>query len=364
MGFRIEEFPAGLHRPDRRDRLLRLISFGLDGLMWAEKRTHLPELPADGYFEYEQAVVTGREVVARDEQVVALRLARPDGAELPRWSAGAHLDVRLPSGAVRQYSLCGDPAAREAYRVAVRLIPDGRGGSAEAHRLAIGDVVSISKPRNAFPLALGGFGQSHPAVRFIAGGIGITPILPMLAVAERLGVPWSMIYCGRTRASLAFLDELAGYGDRISVHVDAERGLAGPADLLGPLEPGSAVYTCGPAPMIEALRTELAGHPTVEFHYERFTEAPVVDGTEFVLRLARTGEEVTVPADRTALAALLDRRPDATYSCRQGFCRSCVVRVLDGTPDHRSTGLTPAEQDQGYFLPCVSRATGPLTLDL
>ncbi|MGW5438658.1 PDR/VanB family oxidoreductase [Nocardia asteroides] len=356
--------PPSLHRPGRRDRLLRFLGVGLTGLMWVEKRAHLPPLNDVDHFEFSEVEVVRREIVAHDEHVVALTLAAPDGAALPAWSAGAHLDLRLPSGTVRQYSLCGDPADRAHYRVAVRLIPDGRGGSAQVHQVRVGDRLSISKPRNAFPLALGGYGQAHPAVRFIAGGIGITPILPMLAAADAIGVPWTMIYCGRTRESLAFLDALAPYGDRVTVHVDAEQGLAGAADLLGPLEPGSAVYTCGPAPMIEALRGALAAHPSVEFHFERFAAAPVVDGAEFALRLATTGEEITVGAEQTALAALLTRRPDATYSCQQGFCRSCAVRVVDGAVEHRSTALSPAELDQGYFLPCVSRGEGTLTLDL
>lgn len=364
MARTVTSVPSSLHRPGRRDRLLRLITVGLDGLLWAEKRTHLPPLNDAEYFEFTEVEVVGREVVAVDEHVVALTLAAPDGAALPRWSAGAHLDLRLPSGTVRQYSLCGDPADRASHRVAVRLIPDGRGGSAEVHRLRVGDRVAISKPRNAFPLALGGYGQAHPAVRFIAGGIGITPILPMLAAAEALGVPWTMIYCGRTAESLAFLDALSHYGDRVTVHVDAEHGLATAAELLGPLAPGAAVYTCGPAPMIESLRTALAAHPTVEFHFERFAAAPVVAGAEFELRLASTGERIPVGARQTALAALLDRRPDATYSCQQGFCRSCAVRVVDGVAEHRSTALSQAELDQGYFLPCVSRASGTLTIDL
>ncbi|MBF6435312.1 PDR/VanB family oxidoreductase [Nocardia cyriacigeorgica] len=362
MGFRTADFPSSLHRPGRPDRLMRFLSVGLNGLMFAEKFAHLPPVPSVDHVDFHEVTVIGREIVALDENVVALTFA---GTEpLGRWSAGAHLDVKLPSGAVRQYSLCGDAGDHSTYRIAVRLIPDGRGGSAEVHSLAVGDRIEVSKPRNAFPLALGGYNQAHPAVRFIAGGIGITPILPMLAAADKLGVEWTMIYAGRSRESLAFLDELAPYGDRITLHVDDEQGLAGAEELLGPLVPGAAVYTCGPAPMLDSLSAALAEHPTVEFHFERFSEAPVVDGKPFELRLARTGERITVDADTTALTALLEKRPDATYSCRQGFCRSCAVRVLDGAPEHRSAALSKAEEEEGYFLPCVSRAEGTLTLDL
>ncbi|MFD4440072.1 flavin reductase family protein [Nocardia sp. NPDC058519] len=198
----------------------------------------------------------------------------------------------------------------------------------------------------------------------IAGGIGITPILPMLALLDRVRMPWSMVYCGRSRDSMAFLDELAPYGNRVTLHCDDEAGLADPATLLGDLTGAPAVYTCGPPPMIEALRGALLHRPEVEFHYERFSAAPVVDGAEFEIRLAGTGETLTVGAAQTALAAILTARPDATFSCQQGFCRSCAVRVLDGAPEHRSTALSPQELEAGYFLPCVSRAEGCLTVDL
>ncbi|UGT44173.1 PDR/VanB family oxidoreductase [Nocardia yamanashiensis] len=363
--YRDLDVPAHAYGRFRRDPLLLAVTAGYDLLQWAERLLTAPE-PGNGIAtDFFDAVVTVREVVAQDENVVALTLAAPGGETLPAWSAGAHIDLRLDSGAVRQYSLCGDPGDRSRYRIAVRLIPDGRGGSAEVHRtLEIGTVVRISKPRNAFPLAVGGFNQRPAPVRLIAGGIGITPILPMLAVLDRLGLPWSMIYCGRTRESLAFLGELERFGGKVTVHLDDEDGIATPDTLLGDLTRVPAVYTCGPPPMIESLRTALADRPEIEFHYERFSAAPVVDGREFRMRLAATGEEITVGAEQTALAALLTARPDATFSCQQGFCRSCAVRVLDGTPDHRSTALSPAELEQGYFLPCVSRSDGCLTLDL
>ena len=161
-------------------------------------------------------------VIAVDEDVVALTLASANGDPLPRWYAGSHVDVLLPSGRIRQYSLCGDPADQSVYRIAVRRILSGGGGSIEIHDdLRVGDLLPIRGPRNAFPLVLPGVADgrdpSAKQLRFVAGGIGITPILPMLSHAERLGYDWSAIYTGRSRASIPFLRELEGYGDRITV---------------------------------------------------------------------------------------------------------------------------------------------------
>ncbi|MEV0332715.1 PDR/VanB family oxidoreductase [Nocardia sp. NPDC050717] len=362
---RLREIPAHAHGRFRHDPLMWVLARGMEALNWIDGFAALPDTGLGRPQQFFDVVVNERRVVARDENVVAVTFALPDGADLPPWRPGAHLDVELPSGITRQYSLCGDPAERDRYRIAVRFIPDGRGGSAEVHQgLPVGARLRIGLPRNAFPLAVGGYNQTTTAVRLIAGGIGITPILPMLAVLDQVGMPWTMIYCGRSRESMAFLPELAAYGDKITVHCDDEDGLAAPELLLGELAGSLAVYTCGPPPMVDALRAALAGRPEVEFHYERFSPAPVVDGEQFDIRLAGTGETLTVGAEQTALDAILAARPDATYSCQQGFCRSCAVRVLDGTPEHRSTALSPQELDAGYFLPCVSRAKGTLTVDL
>lgn len=310
--------------------------------------------------------VTDRRVVARDEDVVALTLTAVDGTALPRWYPGAHLDLELPSGLVRQYSLCGDPAA-PAYRIAVRRIPGGGGGSVEVHdALAVGATVTTHGPRNAFPLAVPGYGSPARRLHFIAGGIGITPILPMLAVAQRLGVDWSMVYTGRRRDSLPFLDEISGYGDRVSVRTDDADGLPGPRDLLGDRWDGTCVYACGPAPMLDAVRGALVGRPDVELHFERFAAPPVVDGSAFDVTVASTGATMAVAADETLLTALRRAGVHAPYSCQQGFCGTCRTQVLDGTVDHRDTLLTEPERAAGLMLTCVSRAPAGagLTLDL
>lgn len=362
---RLRDIPAHAHGRFRHDPLMWVLARGMEALNWIDGFSAPPEPGLGRPQRFFDVVVTGRRLVAPDENVVAVVFELPDGGELPPWRPGAHLDIELPSGIRRQYSLCGDPAERHRYRIAVRFIPDGRGGSAEIHQgLPVGSTLRIGVPRNAFPLAVGGYQQPTTAVRLIAGGIGITPFLPMLPVLNRAGMPWTMIYCGRSRNSMAFLPELEAYGDKITVHSDDESGVADPELLLGEPVGSLAVYTCGPPPMVEALRAALVGRPDVEFHYERFSPAPVVDGEQFDIHLAGTGETLTVGAEQTALDAILAARPDATYSCRQGFCRSCAVRVLEGTPEHRSTALSPQELDAGYFLPCVSRAEGSLTVDL
>lgn len=361
--YRAAAIPPHAYGKYRRDPLMLLATIGYDALHWLDRFTATPA-PSPSRAEFFDVVVTDRAVVAHDEQIVALTFARPGGDRLPAWSAGAHVDVVLPSGTVRQYSLCGDLSEHSRYRIAVRLIPDGRGGSAEVHRLNVGAALRISAPRNAFPLAVGGYNQPTTSVRFIAAGIGITPILPMLDVMDRVSMPWSMIYCGRSRESIALVGELERFGDRVSVRCDDEHGIATAEELLGELTGAPAVYTCGPPPMIEMLRAALADRRDVEFHYERFSAAPVVDGRPFGIRQASTGEVVEVGSEQTALEAILRVRSNATYSCQQGFCRSCAVRVLDGVPDHRSDSLTPAELEAGYFLPCVSRSDGCLTIDL
>ncbi|MFG1999305.1 PDR/VanB family oxidoreductase [Spirillospora sp. NPDC048911] len=284
-----------------------------------------------------------REVRREAVDVISLRLAASDGGVLPTWQPGCHLDLLLPSGRRRQYSLCGDPADRRSYRVAVRRLPDGGGGSAEVHEeLAEGSTIKVQGPRNAFPFL------ASESYLFLAGGIGITPILPMVKAAERIGADWRLIYTGRSRATLPFLDELAELpSSRVEIRTDDEHGPPDCADLLR--DAGTSVYCCGPAGMIDGVR---AAFSAGTLHYERFTPPPIVDGRPFQIELARTGAVIDVPADRSALEAIKEVLPSVAYSCRQGFCGTCRVGVLDGTADDS-------------MLICVSRAQGGrLTLDL
>ncbi len=305
-----------------------------------------------------ELVVAARRQEAED--VVSLQLAAPDGASdggtLPPWQPGAHIELCLPSGRKRQYSLCGDPADRYGYRIAVRRIADGKGGSAEVHDV-LGEGVRVAvtgRPRNAFPFA------AEASVLLVAGGIGITPILPMAREAARRGLDWRLVHTGRSRDSMPFAAELAELAaaapDRVSIRPDDESGVPEAADLLSSVPAGGAVYCCGPAPMIDGVRRAFGGSRASALHFERFAPAPITDGRPFELQLGATGRVLPVPYDRSALDVLHEALPDLPFSCRQGFCGTCRVRVAQGRVDHRDRRLTATERATGAMLPCVSRA--------
>ncbi|MEW2480734.1 PDR/VanB family oxidoreductase [Mycobacterium sp. NPDC049093] len=312
-------------------------------------------------------LVADRRSVARDDTVVELTLTSHDGSTLCRWHPGAHIDLHLPSGRTRQYTLCGDPHRTQEYRIAVRRIPGGSGGSVEVHGLDVGQTVEISDPRNAFTMAVPGSGSKAAEIRFIAGGIGITPILPMVRLAERLDVPWSLCYTGRRRDNLPFLDELAAWGDRAQVHTGDEHGRLTASELLDGVDDQKAVYLCGPASMVETVRRVVPLDSGMELHVERFSPLSVVDGIPFEIELARSARIVQVGPDQTALQALRAAVPNVGYSCRQGFCGTCVQRVIAGDVEHRDALLTDQQRESGQMLVCVSRAesiSGRLVLDL
>jgi ferredoxin-NADP reductase len=368
LGFleRFRQAPPSASGRSSHDVLLGLADAAVTGL-WALSGS-IRRVTAPAHHDSSVTLtVVGRNLVARDQDVVALTFAGADGAPLPPWRPGAHLDIHLPSGRVRQYSLCGDPTRHDNYRIAVRRIPGGGGGSVEMHdALSVGSQVTTNGPRNAFPLTVPGYGSPTQRLRFVAAGIGITPILPMMRHVDGLGVEWSMIYAGRSGDSLPFLDEVAGFGDRIEIRTDDERGVPTAAQLLGDCPDGTAVYACGPAPMLTAIRAGLANRDNVELHFERFAAPPVVDGEEFSVRVASTGATVQVGAEETLLSALQRADVWPPYSCRQGFCGTCRARVLDGSVEHRDTLLTEPERADGMMLICISRAAKGqrLTLDL
>lgn len=297
-------------------------------------------------------------IVSRTEPAEGVLALTLESAELPDWAPGAHLDVTLPSGLVRQYSLCGDPGDRGRYTIAVRLVEDGRGGSREAHtQLVEGAELPVRPPRNRFPLA------ASPAYAFVAGGIGITPLLPMLRAATAAGADWTLLYGGRSRASMPFLDELAPYGDRVTVVPEDEAGLPD-LSALGALGPGTLVYCCGPAPLMAAV--EAAASAGTPVRLERFAPATAGGGETrpFTVELHRSGLVVEVAAGESALTAVRRELPNTPYSCEQGFCGTCQHRVLAGDIDHRDTLLTDGEREDSMLL-CVSRAASDhLVLDL
>jgi ferredoxin-NADP reductase len=309
-------------------------------------------------------LVADRHVAA--DGVVALTLRLPDGGELPAWTPGAHVDLVLSDDLTRQYSLCGDPAERTAWQVAVLQEPDGRGGSAFVHdKLSAGTTVRVRGPRNHFPL--------EPAARylFIAGGIGITPIVPMLGAATAAGADWRLVYGGRTAASMAFVEQLrAAHGEeRVVLRPQDEHGLLDLDSLLGEPADGTLVYCCGPGPLLDAVEQRCASWPSGSLHTERFTPKeqgePVLSGT-FEVELAQSGTTLTVPPDRSILEVLEDAGIQVLSSCQEGTCGTCETVVLAGTVDHRDSLLTDEEMaaNDTMFI-CVSRAACPrLVLDL
>jgi ferredoxin-NADP reductase len=310
----------------------------------------------------ENLVVTTRTRVA--DGVVSLTLRRPDGRPLPSWTPGAHIDLLLDGGLIRQYSLCGDPAERDAWRIAVLREPQGRGGSAYVHDyLPEGAAARVRGPRNNFPL--------RPAARhlFIAGGVGITPILPMVEAAEAAGADWRLLYGGRTRTSMAFLDRLTPYGDRVLVRPQDESGLLDLASYLGPPEKDTLVHACGPEPLLRAAQEQCADWPPGTLGIERFAPVQAAESRPaeaFEVVLARAGLTLTVPPDRSVLEAVEEAGVDVDFSCREGTCGTCETDVLDGTPDHRDSLLSDEDRAAGdTMLICVSRSCGPrLVLDL
>lgn len=305
------------------------------------------------------------------ERVMALTLVHPDGEDLSTWEPGAHVDVVLPSGRVRQYSLCGDPDARNSYRIAVLYEPDGRGGSKEIYEGKFaGTTLRIRGPRNHFEFV------PAPSYLFLAGGIGITPILAQARAADRAGIPWRMAYGGRSMSSMAFVDEVSELrGGTIDLIAEDERGLLPLDELIAPLDPGTAVYCCGPESMIGAVeQTCLRLGRRPDLHFERFTPPPPTPGAGagpaaadgFEVELRATGCVLWVPPERTLLDVVRDAIPDALYSCEEGFCGACEVPVLEGVPEHHDTILTEAEQEKGEsMMICVGRSQSPrLVLDM
>jgi ferredoxin-NADP reductase len=306
-------------------------------------------------------VVTHRREVADD--VVELTLARPDGARLPDWAPGAHIDIVLPDGSTRQYSLLGDRWDAHRFTVAVLRERAGRGGSEYIHaRLAVGDTVGFGGPRNNFRLSPAG------GYLFIAGGIGITPLVPMIRQAEMLDIPWRLLYLGRSRGRLAYLDELAHHGNRVTIHTADERGRARIDDWMPAPDAPAIVYACGPERVLDAVDAWAASLGRHRVRLERFT-ARADDGraaTAFEVEVASSGAVVTVARDESIVEALRRVDVDVITSCAQGVCGTCETGILRGVADHRDSLLTETERAESRCLfPCISRSLSDrLVLDL
>ena len=297
--------------------------------------------------------VAGRRDVA--EGVVELTLAAPSGAQLPSWTAGAHIDLVLGPSLTRQYSLCGSTADESTWKIGVLRDPESRGGSAHVHeKLTEGAPIRVRGPRNHFPLV------SSPCYQFIAGGIGITPILAMIEAAEARGAAWKLLYLGRSRASMAFLDRLDGDG-RVTVWAKDEKGRFDLVSVLGTPQPDTLVYCCGPEALLDAVEQGGESWPDGSVHIERFA-AKKIEASEgaldsFEVVCARSGVTVTVGEGMSIFEALEKAGVHVMGSCMEGICGTCEVDVIEGTPDHRDSILSKAERKRGdTIMLCVSRS--------
>lgn len=289
--------------------------------------------------------------------------------ELPPFTAGAHIDLHLPNGLIRSYSLLNAQVERHRYVIAVNKDPASRGGSRFMHDvLKAGDTLSVSVPRNNFPLD-----ESASHSLLIAGGIGITPLWSMLQRLEVLGRSWELFYCARTRTGTAFLEPLRALGDKVRTNLhfnfDQEPGgqLLDIAAVVARQPADAHLYCCGPLPMLAAFEQATAERPSDHVHVEYFSpkEAPAASGG-FTVELARSGKVLQVARGKTILDTLLDSGIDVKFSCMEGACGACQTTVLDGVPDHRDVYLTKEERAANdTMMICCSGCLGErLVLDL
>jgi ferredoxin-NADP reductase len=329
--------------------------------------TEQPTRARPAYREVEVDVeVRRREAVS--DGVVTLTLADPNGADLPEWGPGAHIDLLMTPSLVRQYSLCGDTANRAEWQVGVLLDPNSRGGSQFVHdKLHEGATVRARGPRNHFPLL------GSPRYQFIAGGIGITPILPMIEAAEAAGADWRLLYGGRTRSSMAFIDELERYGDGVTICPrDEQNGFRMNLDsVLSTPGQNMLVYCCGPEGLLSAVEDACKTWPEDSLHVERFSakalEEPSPEALEsFEVECQRSGLTLTVPPDKSIYQVCEDAGVDVLGSCMEGVCGTCECDVLEGEPDHQDSVLNDAEKARNdVMMICVSRSRSErLVLDL
>ncbi|MGV0833975.1 PDR/VanB family oxidoreductase [Mycolicibacterium thermoresistibile] len=310
-----------------------------------------------------EAVVVTREPAANG--VVLLEFTPLDAQDFPAWQPGAHIDVILDEATVRQYSLCGSPEDSRRWRIAVLREENGRGGSARMHQeISVGDRVLLRGPRNNFKFV------EAPRYIFVAGGIGITPLLPMVSAAAAAGAEWTLFYGGRTRSSMAFTESLSSYGNRVLILPEDECGLLPLAEIFGAESVDAEIYCCGPQGLLDAVeQASQANGAARKLHIERF--APLErqnDVPDNPLRVIckQSDIEVEVPATRSILEVLQEAGVDVPSSCREGTCGSCETDVLEGRPLHRDSVLMPDEKESGeVMMICVSRSLDDtLVLDL
>lgn len=307
-------------------------------------------------------------IASETDSIKTFELVDPEGLHLPAFSAGSHVDVTLPDGQLRSYSLCNSPAERQRYLLGVLRETSGRGGSRQMHdRLAAGDLLQVSMPSNNFPLE-----ESASRHLLIAGGIGVTPLLAMVYRLRTLRADFALHYCTRDASQTAFREHLVADDVAPHVRLHHDGGVPGRgldvAALLSNVTPGTHVYCCGPAGLMAAVKVASAHWPARQVHFEHFS-APVASaaasgGAVFEVEIASTGAVYPVPPDRSILSVLLDQGVPIDSSCEAGVCGTCTTRYLSGEPDHRDFVLSETEQRE-HVMVCVSRARSQrLKLDL
>jgi ferredoxin-NADP reductase len=305
-----------------------------------------------------------RQVTWEAADVLSISLTRPDGSELPEWTYGAHIDLIVPPDIIRQYSLCSDPNERTEWKIAVLREPASSGGSCYIHdQLRPGMEIEAAGPRNNFALV------EEDNYLFIAGGIGITPLLPMILSLADTDADWRLLYGGRRRPSMAFVDQLSALGERVSVAPEDEFGLLDLASALGEMPLNTAVYCCGPEPLIAAVEAECERSGREYPHIERFSARPShasevegasLEDTEFELVLESSGQRFTIPKNKTIIEVLKENGVFVPISCTEGYCGICETQVVSGIPDHRDDYLSPtARASNQTMMVCCGRSKTP-----
>lgn len=297
-------------------------------------------------------------------QVVSYELRPTEGAALPAFAAGAHIDLYLPNSLVRSYSLVNSQDERHRYVIAVNRDAASRGGSEWVHaNLAPGGTIAVAAPRNNFPLA-----ENAQYSLLIAGGIGITPLWSMIQRLDAIGRCWRLIYCARTPGHAAFRAGLARFGDAVQFNFDHVPGgaMLDVAAVVKSAPDDAHLYCCGPVPLLEAFEFACASRPAANVHVEYFApKAPAAADREFTIVLARTGRDFRVPPGRTIIDTLIQNGIDVPYSCLEGVCGTCETRVIEGIPEHRDLVLSKGERESNRtMMICCSRSrTDKLVLD-
>ena len=316
--------------------------------------------------EPELITVTVARAEAAADGIQLFELRHPNGSDLPEFTPGSHLSVRVPNGSMRNYSIASDPAETDHYIIAVKREEGGRGGSISLiDQVREGDQLQVSQPRNLFELQ-----ANAPSYMFVAGGIGITPILSMIKwVGANTSKPFKLYYLTRSKAGAAFLPELSDPALKGKVVIHHDQGDPEKTFDLWPVfeNPTKAhIYCCGPRPLMDAVR-DMTGHwPTSQVHFEDFGSdlvRPRADDAPFTVKLARNGATLEVPVGTTIMEIMRVHGMRVPSSCESGTCGTCKTRLLEGEVDHRDMVLTEAER-AGNIIVCVSRAKSPeLVLD-